>query len=56
MEEEIDQPEDYKALLDRMEVLIDKLYNKRKVYPRKRRKRYYKLLHKQLKFLRAQLE
>ncbi|MEM7181984.1 MAG: hypothetical protein AAF518_13790 [Spirochaetota bacterium] len=48
--------EDYKALFDRMEVLIDKLYNKRKVYRQKRRKHYHKLLHQQLKFLRAQLE
>ena len=48
--------EDYKALFDRMEVLIDKLYNKRKTNRKKRRKRYHKLLHKQLKFLRAQLE
>ena len=47
---------DYKALFDRMEVLIDKLYNKRKAYPKKRRKKYHKLLHRQLKFLRAQLE
>ncbi|MEM7183502.1 MAG: hypothetical protein AAF518_21520 [Spirochaetota bacterium] len=26
---------DYKALLDRMEVLIDRLYNKRKIYKTK---------------------
>ncbi|MEM7182287.1 MAG: hypothetical protein AAF518_15335 [Spirochaetota bacterium] len=47
---------DYKALLDRMEVLIDRLYNKRRIYRRKRRKRYHKLLLQQLKFLRVQLE
>ncbi|MEM8484970.1 MAG: hypothetical protein AAF564_05450 [Bacteroidota bacterium] len=47
---------DYKALFDRMEVLIDRLYNKHKVHRKKRRKKYHKLLHKQLKFLRAQLE
>ncbi|MEM7183889.1 MAG: hypothetical protein AAF518_23495 [Spirochaetota bacterium] len=47
--------EDYKALFDRIEVLIDRLF-KAKTYPKKRRKRYHKLLHKQLKFLRAQLE
>ncbi|MEM7183215.1 MAG: hypothetical protein AAF518_20050 [Spirochaetota bacterium] len=49
-------PVDYKALLDRMEVLLDRLYNERKIYRRKRRKKYHKLLHQQLKFLRAQLE
>ncbi|MEM7182969.1 MAG: hypothetical protein AAF518_18810 [Spirochaetota bacterium] len=47
---------DYKALLDRMEVLIDRLYDRRKSYHKKRRKHYHKLLHKQLKFLRARLE
>ena len=47
---------DYKALLDRMEVLLDRLYNKRRIYRKKRRKKYHKLLHKQLKFLQAQLE
>ncbi|MEM7184130.1 MAG: hypothetical protein AAF518_24745 [Spirochaetota bacterium] len=50
------EPTDYKALLDRLEILIDRLYNKRKIYRRKRCRRYYKLAHKQLKFLRAQLE
>ncbi|MEM7184375.1 MAG: hypothetical protein AAF518_25985 [Spirochaetota bacterium] len=50
------EEEDYKALLDRMEVLIDRVYNKRKIYPKKRRKRYHKLLHTQLKYLRARLE
>ncbi|MEM7179927.1 MAG: hypothetical protein AAF518_03370 [Spirochaetota bacterium] len=46
---------DYKAQFDRMEILIDRLYyNKR--FRKKRRKKYKKLLHKQLKFLRAQLE
>ena len=55
MEKELD-PVDYKALLDRMEVLVDRLYNRSKSYPKKRRKRYRKLLHKQIKFLRAQLE
>ncbi|MEM7183944.1 MAG: hypothetical protein AAF518_23770 [Spirochaetota bacterium] len=55
MEKELD-PVDYKALLDRMEVLVDRLYNERKVYRKKRRKKYHKLLHKQIKFLRIQLE
>ncbi|MEM7181172.1 MAG: hypothetical protein AAF518_09680 [Spirochaetota bacterium] len=51
----IEEP-DYKALLDRMEVLVDRLYNKSKVYRKKRRKKYHKLLHTQIKYLRAQLE
>ncbi|MEM7181612.1 MAG: hypothetical protein AAF518_11910 [Spirochaetota bacterium] len=50
------QEEDYKALLDRMEILIDKLYNKHKTNRKKRHKKYHKLLLKQLKYLRAQLE
>ncbi|MEM7180758.1 MAG: hypothetical protein AAF518_07590 [Spirochaetota bacterium] len=54
MEEKKEQ-EDYKALFDRMEVLIDRLYYNKK-YRKKRRKNYRKLMHKQLKFLRAQLE
>ena len=45
----------YKALFDRMEILIDKSHNTKK-YSKKRRKKYKKLMHKQLKFLRAQLE
>ncbi|MEM7181225.1 MAG: hypothetical protein AAF518_09955 [Spirochaetota bacterium] len=46
---------DFKALFDRIEILIDRLF-KAKTYCKKRRKKYRKLLHKQLKFLRAQLE
>ncbi|MEM7182346.1 MAG: hypothetical protein AAF518_15635 [Spirochaetota bacterium] len=46
---------DYKALFDRMEVCIDRSH-KTKRNSKKRRKKYHKLLHKQLKYLRAQLE
>ncbi|MEM7184387.1 MAG: hypothetical protein AAF518_26045 [Spirochaetota bacterium] len=54
--EPIEEEPDYKALFDRMEVLIDRLYNRSKTYRKRRRKKYRKLLHKQLKYLRAQLE
>ncbi|MEM7180208.1 MAG: hypothetical protein AAF518_04810 [Spirochaetota bacterium] len=46
---------DYKALFDRMEILLDRLYSNKK-HRKRRRKKYKKLMHKQLKFLRAQLE
>ncbi|MEM7183866.1 MAG: hypothetical protein AAF518_23380 [Spirochaetota bacterium] len=45
---------DYKALFDRMEILIDRLSNTK--HRKKLRKKYKKLMHRQLKFLRAQLE
>ena len=45
---------DYKALFDRMEILIDRLSNSK--HRKKLRKKYKKLIHRQLKFLRAQLE
>ena len=46
---------DYKGLLDRLEIVLDRL-NKPRVYSWKRRKLYHKLGMKQLKLLRQTLE
>ncbi|MEM7184208.1 MAG: hypothetical protein AAF518_25135 [Spirochaetota bacterium] len=53
--EELEEPIDYKALLDRLEIIIDRI-NKPKIYSRRRRSRYHKLGLKHLELLRLQLE
>ena len=46
---------DYKGLLDRLEIVLDRLHKSR-TYSWKRRKLYHKLGMKQLKLLRQTLE
>ncbi|MEM7180190.1 MAG: hypothetical protein AAF518_04720 [Spirochaetota bacterium] len=51
----MEQETDYAGLLDRLEVVLDRV-NKPKVYSRKRRNRYHKLGLKQIELLREILE
>ena len=46
---------DYKGLLDRLEIVLDRM-NKTRAYSWKRRKLYHKLGMKQIKHLRQVLE
>ncbi|MEM7183116.1 MAG: hypothetical protein AAF518_19555 [Spirochaetota bacterium] len=52
---EQEQETDFKGLLDRLEIILDRL-SKPRTYCRKRRIRYHKLGRKQLKLLRQVLE
>ncbi|MEM7183194.1 MAG: hypothetical protein AAF518_19945 [Spirochaetota bacterium] len=51
----MEQPTDYKGLLDRLEIVLDRM-SKHRAYSWKRRKLYHKLGRKQIKLLRQQLE
>ena len=52
---EQEQETDFKGLLDRLEIILDRL-SKPRTYCSKRRIRYHKLGRKQLKLLRQVLE